>query len=251
MGKSLVAPLKFITISRMELTAAVVSVKLQKFIIEQLIQKTVFWMDSTIVLQYTRNEPRKFQMFATNRLSVIHDTSSPCQWRHVDLQCNPADYVSRGFSITETVQLLYWLNGPSFFSPRREYCKWPGLPDEIPELPEEDCELKRKNIQVHMTVQEGSLQFPLSHRSSLYKLQTSGAWLLGFKNHLCRQSGEVTVDEIVTATKEVVKVVQRQAFPKELTIPQRILHGIPSLTTTSQRKKLVFVGYVSLESLTQ
>ena len=45
MGKSRVAPLKTITVPRMELTAAVVSVKLHKFIIEQLdlpIHKTVF-----------------------------------------------------------------------------------------------------------------------------------------------------------------------------------------------------------------
>ena len=51
MGKSRVAPLKTITVPRMELTAAVGSVKLHNFITEQLdlpIHKTVFWTDSTI-----------------------------------------------------------------------------------------------------------------------------------------------------------------------------------------------------------
>ena len=94
MGISRVAPLKTITVPRMELTAAVVSVKLHNFIIEQLdlpIHKTVFWTDSMIVLQYIRNEARRFQMFVANRLSVIHDASSPCQWRHVDSLRNPAD----------------------------------------------------------------------------------------------------------------------------------------------------------------
>ena len=55
MAKSRVVPLKTTTIPRMELTAAVVSVKLHKFITEQLdlpINKTAFWTDSTIVLQY-------------------------------------------------------------------------------------------------------------------------------------------------------------------------------------------------------
>ena len=49
----------------------------------------------------------------------------------------------------------------------------------------------------------------------------------------------------MTATREKVKVVQIQAFPKELSVLQRVPHGIPSLTTTSQRNKFVFVGYVS------
>ena len=251
MGKSRVAPLKTITVPRMELIAAVVSVKLHKFIIEQVnlpIHKIVFCTDSTIVLQYIRNEARRFQTFVANRLSVIHNASSPCQWRHVDSLRNPADYASRGFSIAETAKLRYWLNGPSFLG--QEESEWPRLPDEIPELPEEDRELKKKNAQVHMTLQEDSLQSHLSRYSSLYKLLTSVAWLLRFKNNLRRQSGEVkkgslTVDEIVTATREVVKVVQRQAFPKELSVLQRVAHRNPSLTPTSQRNKFVSVGYVS------
>ena len=88
MAKSRVAPLKTATIARMELTAAVVSVRLHKFIKEQLdrpINKTVFWKDTTIVLKYVRNKARRFQTFVANRLSIIHDVFSPYQWLHVDL----------------------------------------------------------------------------------------------------------------------------------------------------------------------
>ena len=54
-AKSRVAPLKTITIPRMELTAASVSAKLHKFLEEQLylpIHRSIFWTDTTIVLQY-------------------------------------------------------------------------------------------------------------------------------------------------------------------------------------------------------
>ena len=47
----------------------------------------------------------------------------------------------------------------------------------------------------------------------------------------------------------MVKVVQRQAFLKELTILQRISDLFPSLTTTSQRNKSVFVGVIHLRKL--
>ena len=87
MAKSCVVPLKTVTIPRMELTAAVVSVKLLKFITEQLdllLNKTAFWTDSTIVLKFIRNKARTFQTFVTKRLSMIHYSSPPCQWQHVD-----------------------------------------------------------------------------------------------------------------------------------------------------------------------
>ena len=251
MAKSRVAPLKTVTIPRMELTAAVLSVKLHKFITEQLdlpINKTIFWTDSTIVLQYIRNEARRFQTFVANRLSVIHNASSPHQWRHVASLHNPADYASRGFSGSETQKLKHWFNGPAFLG--QVGSEWSRQPVEIPDLPEDDRDLKRKKVQVHMLMQENSLQPLLLRYSSLYKLLTSVAWLLRFKNYLRRQTGEVksgilTVDEIVTATREVVKVVQRQAFPKELAVLQRISHVTPSRTSVPQRSKLGFVGYVS------
>ena len=64
LGKARIAPLKTITIPRMELTTATVAVKLHKFLEDQLdlqVHKTVFWTDATIVLQFIRNEARRFQ----------------------------------------------------------------------------------------------------------------------------------------------------------------------------------------------
>jgi hypothetical protein len=53
MGKSRVAPLKQVTIPRLELTAAVVAVKMDKMLSQELQlppQPSTFWTDSTIVL---------------------------------------------------------------------------------------------------------------------------------------------------------------------------------------------------------
>ena len=169
MAKSRVATLKTVTIPRMELTAAVVSVKLHKFITEQLdrpINKTVFWTDSTIVLQYIRNKARSFQKFVASRLSIIHDAFFPCQWRHVDSLHNPAHYASRSFSSSEPRKSRHWINGPACLD--QEESNWPKQPDKIPDLPEDDHELKRKKAQVYMSIQEDSLQALLLRYSSLY-----------------------------------------------------------------------------------
>ena len=82
MGKSRVAPLKAVTVPRLELTAATPTVKVDKQIREELdllINPVVFWTDSTIVLRYIRNTSKRFQTFVANRLQTIHDASSPSQ----------------------------------------------------------------------------------------------------------------------------------------------------------------------------
>ncbi len=90
-----------------------------------------------------------------------------------------------------------------------------------------------------MLVQEVNL---LSRYSSLHKLLTSLAWLLRYKKYLRRQSGEVkrnlTVDEIVAATKEVIKLVQKQAFPKELAVLLRISQGLRLVLPFHERTSL-------------
>ncbi|XP_038074865.1 uncharacterized protein LOC119742766 [Patiria miniata] len=94
--KTKLAPIKTATIPRLELAAAVVAVKLDKMIklhMQIPFAESVFWSDSMIVLQYLRNEDKQFQTFA-----MIHNSSSPTQWRHVDSASNPADNISRGMT---------------------------------------------------------------------------------------------------------------------------------------------------------
>ena len=99
MGKSRVASLKTVTVPRLELTAATLAVKVNKQLREELplpINDVVLWTDSTVVLRYLRNTTRRFQTFVANRLQLIHDSTTPSQWRHVPTHLNPADLASRG-----------------------------------------------------------------------------------------------------------------------------------------------------------
>ena len=74
MGKSRVAPLKFVSIPRLELTAATLSVKISKLIQEELqynINKEYFWTDSQLVPGYLQNESKRFKVFVANRIQII------------------------------------------------------------------------------------------------------------------------------------------------------------------------------------
>ncbi|XP_068760402.1 uncharacterized protein [Montipora capricornis] len=103
-GKSRLAHVKPMTIPRLELSAAVVAVKLDRTLREELeikIDRSVFWSDSTAVLQYIKNEDRRFHTVVANRLAVIHDGSKPLQWNFIESARNPADDASRGLTPEE------------------------------------------------------------------------------------------------------------------------------------------------------
>ncbi|XP_033104397.1 uncharacterized protein LOC117106988, partial [Anneissia japonica] len=98
MAKSRLAPLKSITIPRMELSAAVVPTRLDRMIKQELmmpIDSSTYWTDSTCVLRYLENKETRFQTFVANRISTILDQSEASQWRFVDGSLNPADEASR------------------------------------------------------------------------------------------------------------------------------------------------------------
>ena len=118
MGKARVSPLKVVTIPRLELTAALVSVRISKFLGRELQYKQeipeVFWTDSKIVLAYIANEDRRFHVFVANRIQQIRDHTNPSQWRYVRTEDNPADEASRGVSADDFVHKSKWLTGPDF-----------------------------------------------------------------------------------------------------------------------------------------
>lgn len=102
LGKARVAPLKNVTIPRMELTAAVLAARVDRLLKAELqleLENSIFWTDSTIVLKYIRNETKRFHTFVANRLSAIREATDISQWRYVDTKRNPADEASRGVKV--------------------------------------------------------------------------------------------------------------------------------------------------------
>ncbi len=116
MAKSRVIPAKPITVPRLELAAAVLSVEVSKFLRKELHYDTptmeeYFWTDSQVVLGYINNEAKRFRIFAVNRIEKIREHSSPEQWRYVESASNPADIASRGTGADELMGKEMWWKG--------------------------------------------------------------------------------------------------------------------------------------------
>ena len=116
-GKAHVAPFKVMTIPRMELVAATLSVKMSVLLRNELeipVNKQVFWTDSGSVLGYIRFESKRFKLFVANRVEFIKDHSDKSQWHYISSKQNSKDYASRGIDVCNDDKVKRWYLGQQF-----------------------------------------------------------------------------------------------------------------------------------------
>ncbi|XP_068240242.1 uncharacterized protein [Palaemon carinicauda] len=110
-GNAWVAPLKHVSVPRLELSAAVLAVRLGGTIlaiIDFRVDGVYYWTDSTSFLQYIRNDQARYETFVVNRVSMIKEGSDQKKWRYVNSEWNPAD------DATRSKQSERWRKGPEF-----------------------------------------------------------------------------------------------------------------------------------------
>lgn len=151
-SKSRVAPIKVVTIPRLELCAVELGCNLLCKIraIPMLKDAAVFlWTDSEIVLHWMRKPTHELKMFVANRVSRIRQAVTIEQSRHVRSEQNPADLLSRGVKADALIENTLWWSGPDAL---RENCEsWPVWNPTVP-----DSEV---NTQIDTEVKVLSVQF--------------------------------------------------------------------------------------------
>ncbi|XP_058815375.1 uncharacterized protein LOC131678938 isoform X1 [Topomyia yanbarensis] len=98
MAKSKVAPLKQLTIPRLELQGAVLGSRLMNTIMETHslpIKQRFIWTDSRTVLSWIHSDQRKYKQFVAFRIGEIHTLSKQCEWRWLPTKHNVADDVTK------------------------------------------------------------------------------------------------------------------------------------------------------------
>ncbi|CAH8641369.1 unnamed protein product [Schistosoma bovis] len=217
-SKSRMAPIKQVAVPRLELTAAVLSVRMGEVLNKNLphvFDKTHFWTDSMIVLYYIKNTDSRYSTFVANRLAAIRHLTSVDQWGHVESNENPANWTSRG--IRKELDLKNWIEGPSFLRKRESV----GTLTLMCENPPENVEFKRCHT-TNAVAKKHSLSPILLYHSNWIKLIKEVAWLrryvtyitIMYSRHNDRSLsvGYLSVDELDAAKHKVLALVQKGVY---------------------------------------
>ncbi|PFX18796.1 hypothetical protein AWC38_SpisGene16828 [Stylophora pistillata] len=276
-SKFRLAPLKAVSIPRLELLGALIGTRLTMQICSALkisTDEVTYWVDSMNVGYWIRGQSREYKPFIAHRVGEIHECSAPSQWRYVPTNANPADYGTRGLAVEDLASTGQWWNGPEFLKRAEE--EWPECKFDPP-TSEEGLELKRgkeisaketcsyatikeggENIDSEIASEEGVWRLNPSRYSKWFRVKRKGdlefglslvrvrAWVHRF-NANCRRpadqrlKGELTPFELSDAEEAIVREVQTKTYGAEMEALRKIKQ-IPRQSTLAPLNPVLLNG---------
>ena len=224
---------KGITMPRLELMAAVVSVRLTGVIIHELdsdivskIKSKTFWSDSTTVLKFIANSDARYKLFVANRVKYIREHTETKSWRYVPTKLNTGDTGSRGVMPHEMEKIDVWFNGPKFLLLEEKFWDQYLTPPPPPTTEVIVSELIVEDVKSNVKP-PGPLVELVQRHSTWNRLRKTVSWLVRFKRWFIAskvnkedkkevsslQTDPISVLELEQATVDICLIVQQHAFP--------------------------------------
>ena len=130
-AKTKVAPLKKVTIPRLELLSCLLLAKVLSSISDILREKLkgapiTCWNDSSSALGWIRGEDKRWSPWVEERAKKVRAIVEAALWRHLPGSLNPADIATRTISPEDVNSDSKWLTAPAFLY--EDPNKWPVTP---------------------------------------------------------------------------------------------------------------------------
>ncbi|GFX75852.1 integrase catalytic domain-containing protein [Trichonephila clavipes] len=228
-SKSRVAPIRVISIPRLELCACVLLAQLVKKIRSTLrlnISDIVLHTDSTIALAWLNTPANCLKTFVANRVAKVQELTEGFQWNHVPSVLNPADLVSRGLRPCDLPNLRLWWHGPQFLE------KGKLSSEETSLSPVKECEYSKElktgsssdiitsSVCVSTNCVSSILSTLLRKSNSYMKIVRIFSYVIRFSNNVNKRkltlSGPLSATDIDQAETKLIIKVQEQVFLAEI-----------------------------------
>ena len=217
-SKTRVAPLKELSIPRLELMAAIILLKLiinvESALASQVsVKRSKLWLDSQTALFWIMNRG-EWKQFVKHRVNEILKLSEKSDWRYCPSHENPADIGSRGMSASELKQSVLWWQGPAWLADPED--SWP-LERPISPTNESQGEEKKTSVLIAQTDRIAGLEgvIDINKYSWLRMVLRVTAWLKRFCFNVAkrtkseRKSGTLSLKEFTEAEIDWIKAAQR------------------------------------------
>ncbi|XP_017472746.1 PREDICTED: uncharacterized protein LOC108363754 [Rhagoletis zephyria] len=220
-AKSKVAPLKPLSIPRLELQAAVVGIRLASTVanVKRIgITSMYWWTDSKTVLRWIRMDPRNLNQYVMYRVGEILEASIVNQWKWVPTKLNPADLATKMSSCANYKQ---WFTGPEFLALDRK--SWPHCTEINPNV--EDSKELRHYVLHTERVPMRNVALNVEYFSSWSRLYRAVATFILYVNTLRARISASIPDrtirfEIVQQAQQFLIKYAQTAFSEEITLLQ-------------------------------
>jgi hypothetical protein len=181
-SKTRVAPLKNLSVPRLELMAATIGARFQSHIrklVDISVENCFMWTDSRIVYHWIQGSSNKWKPFMSNRVEEIQKQTLISNWNHCAGAENPADLATRGISASCLQKSDIWWNGPSWMRSSLNLTSETKQCEKIYNVQEKEA-LKdeiRKNHVMTVKIVKQEVLFDLEIFSSLLKTLRVTAWV--------------------------------------------------------------------------